>query len=100
MTSLTIGYEFMINVAVKKRNGKTFKSHSVQGLGANYANALFDVYLKLKKRRSEILQVNSVRVCRIAFAFENGKSVSVKLADHPPAIPEDLNTALKYLPKS
>jgi hypothetical protein len=99
MTGLTIGYEFIINLAVKKRNGKTFKSHLITGLGCTYSIAMHDVFLKLKKKRTEILMVNSVRVCRIAFAIEDGKSISIKLADHPPVIPENLNEALKYLPK-
>lgn len=99
MSSLTIGYEFIINVAVKKRNGKTYKRHSAMGLGTSYYFALYDVCLKLKKKRSEILKVNSARVCRIAFAIENGKSVPLKLSEHQPEIPEDLNADLKYLPK-
>jgi uncharacterized protein (DUF433 family) len=54
----------------------------------------------LKKKRSEILKVNSVLVKCIAFAIQDGQSVSVKLADYPPVIPEDLNNAVKQLPKS
>lgn len=99
MAQLTICYDFLINLRVKKRNGKTYKSHSVAGLGSNYSNALYDVFLKLKKKRTEILSVNSVRVCGIAFAFKDGQSLSLKLADHPLVLPEDLNAPVKYLPK-
>ena len=99
MAGLTIGYEFMINLAVKKRNGKTFKSHLVTGLGCTYSIALYDVFLKLKKKRTKILSVNSVRVCRIAFAIEDGKPISIRLEDHSPVLPENLNDGLKYLPK-
>jgi len=99
MAQITICYDFIINLRVKKQNGKTYKSHSVAGLGSNYSRALYDVFFKLKKKRTEILSVNSVRVCRIAFAIEDGKSLSLKLADHLPVLPEDLNTAVKCLPK-
>lgn len=70
MAGLTIGYDFIFNVAVKKRNGKTFNKSSVAGLGMTYDNAVWDIHNKLKKRHCEILQINSVRICRIAFAFE------------------------------
>lgn len=99
MAGLIIGYDFMFNVAVKKRNGKTSNKSSVTGLGITYDNAVWDIHNKLKKRKSEILHINSVRVCRIAFAFEDGKSMSLSLAEHPPNIPEDLNHALSYLTK-
>lgn len=99
MKSLSIGYDFIFNVAIKKANGKTFKSHTVNGLGSTYDNALWNVYFKLKKKRAEILQVNRVRVCRIAYAIEDGKSIPLRLADCPPQIPEDLNSSMKKLPK-
>ncbi len=66
---ISIGYEFIFNVAIKKNNGKTFKSHLVNGLGTSYENALWDIYFKLKRKRSEIIKVNRVRVSRIAFAI-------------------------------
>lgn len=100
MEELTIGYEFIFNVAIKKKNGKVYKSHSAIGIGSAYDHALWYIHFSLKKKRSEILKVNSVRVRRIAFAIRDGQSVSIKLADHPPVIPEDLNTAVNYLPKS
>lgn len=99
MTGLTIGYEFIFNVAVKKRNGMTFKKSTVTGLGGTYDSAVWDIYNKLKKKRSEILKINSVRGWRIAFTFENGKLIPTSLAEYPPKIPEDLNQTLKYLPK-
>lgn len=99
MASLIIGYDFIFNVAVKKRNGRTLNKSSVTGLGISYESAVWDIYNKLKKRKSEILHINSVRACRIAFAFENGNSMSFRLAEHPPDIPDDLNHALRYLPK-
>lgn len=100
MAELTIGYEFIFNVTVKKKNGKIYKSHSVMGIGSAYDHALWYAYFSLKKKKIEILNVNAVRVTRIAFAIQDGQSISVKLADHPPVIPEDLNNAVKYLPKS
>jgi len=99
MKSLSIGYDFIFNVVIKKANGKTFKSHTVNGLGSTYDNALWDVYFKLKRKRSEILKVNRVRAYRIAFAIEDGKSIPLRLADCPPHIPEDLNDSMKNLPK-
>ncbi|RLJ77341.1 hypothetical protein [Pedobacter alluvionis] len=99
MTNLSIGFDFVFNVAVKKANGKTFKSHAVNGLGTSYDNAIWDIYFKLKRKRIEILAVNTVRVARIAYAIEDGKSISLQLADCTPYIPEDLNSSLKYLPK-
>jgi len=99
MENLTIGYDFIFNVTIKKANGKTFKSHTVVGLGANYENALWDIYFKLKKKRSEILGVNRVRVARMAYSIQNGQSVSLSLADHMPTIPEDLNSSIKNLPQ-
>jgi len=100
MAELNIGYEFIFNVAVRKKNGKVYKSHTVNGIGSAYDHALWYAHFSLKKKRSEILKVNSVRVKRIAFAIQHGHSVPVKLADHPPVIPEDLNHAVNYLPKS
>jgi len=99
MTDLLICYDFKFNLDVKKRNGKTYKHHVIMGLGFNYQGALWDIYFKLKKRKTEILQVNEVTVCRIAFALWQGQSVLAALADHPPLIPQDLNNSLKYLPK-
>jgi len=99
MKTLSIGYDFIFNVAIKKANGKTFKSHTVNGLGSSYDNALWDIYFKLKKKRAEILQINRVRVARIAFAIQDGKSIPLSLADCPPHIPEDLNSSMKNLPK-
>lgn len=96
--NLTICYDFVFNLVVK-RNGKTYKNHLVTSIGGNYDNAVWDAYFHTKKKRSEILKINSVRVVRIAFAIQNGKSISLKLVDYPPQIPEDLNSVLKYLPK-
>jgi len=44
MKNISIGYDFIFNVAIKKGNGKTFKSHTVNGLGSTYDNALWDIY--------------------------------------------------------
>jgi len=99
MAELTIGYEFIFNLAVKKKNGKVYKSHSATGVGTTYDHALWYAYFSLKKKRIEILKVNTVRVNRIAFAIRDGHSIPAKLAEHPPVIPEDLNAAVKHLPK-
>lgn len=100
MASLIIGYDFIFNVAIKKRNGKTCNKSSVAGLGITYESAVWDIHNKLKKRKSEILHINSVRVCRIAFAIENGKSMPFRLAEYPPDIPEDLNHVLRSILKN
>jgi len=80
-------------------NNKTYKSHLVNGIGCTYDSAFWDIYYKLKKKHIEILKINRVRVYRIAFAFDEGKPVSIPLADCMPIIPEDLNYIMKYLPK-
>lgn len=94
-----ICYDFKFNLDVKKRNGKTYKRHLMMGLGFNYSGALWDMHFKLKKRKTEILHVNSVTVIRITFGQKDAQPVYLKLADHPPIIPEDLNDFFKYLPK-
>jgi hypothetical protein len=99
MENLTIGYEFVFNIDVLKRNGKAYKGSSVVGLGITYSSAVWDIYLKLKKKRSKILKINKVRVFRNAFAVKDGSLITVALVDFPPNIPEDLNKAIEFLPK-
>ena len=99
MKNVTIGYEFIFDVAVKKVNGKIYKSHSIHGIGNDYDTALWDIYLKLKKKRSGIIEINKVRVHRIAYAIQDGKSIPLRLADCMPNIPDNLNSKIKYLPK-
>ncbi|CAM4211790.1 hypothetical protein SAMN06265348_10645 [Pedobacter westerhofensis] len=99
MEGLLIAYDFKFTLVVKKRNGRTFQRHLAAGIGRDFNGALWDVYFKLKKRKCEILKVNRVEPIRIAFAFKGSESLRLKLADYPPALPEDLEDALKYLPK-
>ena len=97
---MTICYEFGFKLAVRKKNGRLFKNHSVNGLVFTFQNALWDVYNILKKRKSEIVAINSVRPLRVAFAFDNKQqSVKLSIADHPPDIPTDLGRELEMLPK-
>ncbi len=99
MEGLTICYEFNFNVAIKKNNGKQQKKYALLATGVCYITALWDVYLTLKKRRSTLINVNSVKVNRIAFAMdEEHKFVKVILADYPLEIPQDLNKDLYLLP--
>lgn len=98
MSELMIGYEWVFNVVVKKRNGKVFKSHLAICIGTNYVHALWNVHFELKRKHNEIVKVNRVRVEGNAFAIAQGNSVSVKLADYPPDIPEDLNREVEKLP--
>jgi len=44
-------------------------------------------------------EITSAAPIRIAFTFKGQQSLGLKLADYLPAIPEDLEEALKYLPK-
>jgi len=99
MSELNIGYEFIFNLAVKKKNGKTYKTHLAAGIGSTYAHALWYACFTLKKKRIEILKVNSARVKRIAFAIRDGQSVPAQLAEFPAEIPEDLNNELSRLTK-
>lgn len=99
MERVTIGYDFRFNLVVRKRNGKTYHRHIIVGIGLNFDTALWDVYFKLKKRKSEILKITSAEPLRVAFAFKGGESFSLKLADCQPVMPDDLDTALKHLPK-
>lgn len=95
-----ICYEFAFKLAVRKKNGRLYKSHSVNGIGITFQNALWDVYHTLKKRKSEILSINSVKAMRVAFAFDdNQQSLKLSLLDHPPQIPTDLSRELLMLPK-
>lgn len=97
---MTICYEFSFRLAVRKKNGRLFKNHSVNGIGFTFQNALWDVYYTLKKRKSEIVAIVGVKPLRVAFAFdENQQSVKVSIADNPPVIPEDLGKELEKLPK-
>ena len=98
MEGVTICYDFKFTLVVKKRNGKTFHRHLAAGIGLDFSAALWDVYFKLKKRKSEILKITSVEPLRIAFAFRGEQSLKLKMADFPPVVPEDLEAALKYLP--
>ncbi|ETZ19127.1 hypothetical protein [Pedobacter sp. V48] len=99
MEGITIGYDFRFNLVVHKRNGKTYKRHIVTGIGINFSSALWDVYFKLKKRKSEILSITSAEPIRVAFAFKGEESLRLKLSECLPVIPEDLDKALKHLPK-
>ncbi len=101
MEALTICYEFNFRLTVRKRNGNLYKNHHIIGIGLTYNNALWDVYTKLKKRRSVIIKVQEVKPRCIAFAFDkDNKSVKLSLAEHPPILPEDLNKGLNYLPQN
>ncbi|SEM73936.1 hypothetical protein SAMN05192574_101656 [Mucilaginibacter gossypiicola] len=97
---MTICYEFAFRLAVRKKNGRLFKNHSVNGIGFTFQNALWDVYHTLKKRKAEIVTILSVRPLRVAFAFNSQQqSIKINIADHPPDIPGDLNRELEMLPK-
>jgi len=100
MEELTICYEFNFNVAISRNKGRQQKKYALLATGVNYAIALWDVYITLKKRRSTLLSVNSVSVTRIAFALDKQRNfIKVSLADYPAEIPEDLNKELAYLPR-
>lgn len=100
MEGLTICYEFNFNIAVKKKNGREYKSYAVLATGINYDQAVWDAYFTLKKRRIAILKINSAKVLRIAFALDdNHNFITAKLADHPIEIPADLDKILNQLPK-
>jgi len=100
MEGVTIGYDFRFNLVVKKKNGKIFKRHIISGLGINFDSALWDVYFKLKKCKTEILKVTTAEPIRIAFAFKGEESLRLRLADCPPAMPGDFDNALNFLPKN
>jgi len=99
MAEMMICYDFNFNVDVKKRNGKTYKRHLIKGLGLNFNSALWDIYFKLKKRKTEIITINSVIPCRVAFAYRGEETLKIQLADYPPEIPTDFSEALKNLPQ-
>ncbi|MCD8739364.1 hypothetical protein LT679_02010 [Mucilaginibacter roseus] len=97
---LTIGYEFDFWLTIRKRNGKLFNNHHIIGLGLDFNLALWDVYHTLKKRKSRIEAINKARPLRIAFAFgADHQPVKTSLAEHPPLMPENLETELLKLPK-
>lgn len=98
MEGIIIAYDFKFTLVVKKRNGKTFQRHLVTGIGLNFSSALWDVYFKLKKRKTQILKVSQAEPIRIAFAFRGEESLKLNMADYPPAIPSNLEDAIKYLP--
>jgi hypothetical protein len=100
MEALTIAYDFSFRLTIRKRNGRTYKNHHIIGSGAAYSEALWDVYFKLRKKHAEILAVQEAKPLRIAFAFENGKFVTLNLSDHPTTIPQDLNKDLNQLQKT
>jgi len=99
MQGVTICYDFRFNLEVRKKDGRVYKRHMVNGLGLDFSSALWDVYFKVKKRKTVILKITSVTPLRIAFAFKGNESLSFKLSDCPPTIPQDLETALKHLPQ-
>ena len=101
MEQLTICYEFSFNIALCRSNGRTQGNHSIIATGSDYRNAVWDMYFTLKKRRSTLIRVNSVRVLRIAFALdEEHRYTTVRYTDYPVQIPEDLNKDVASLPKN
>lgn len=93
---LTIGYEFEFKLAVRKKNGKLYKNHHIIGLGISFGLALWDVFFKLKRRQSVIVEIRAVRPLRVAFAFNyDSNHVKTSIAEHPPEIPEDLSGVLQ-----
>lgn len=96
---MTIGYDFRFVMSVKKANGKTYHRHAVAAIGLNFNIALWDVYFKLKKRKTIILSITSAEPLRVAFAFDANGPLRLKLSECMPEIPQDLNAELKYLPK-
>lgn len=100
MENVMICYEFVFKLTVLKKNGKLYKGHIVTGLGTTFRLALWDIYTKLKKRKSEIIQICEVKDVRIAFALdEEAKSIKICVADYPPQMPGDYQQELDYLPK-
>lgn len=100
MEELTICYEFNFNVAIKRNKGKQQNSYSMLATGTTYSNAVWDMYFTLKKRRCKIIKINSVKVTRIAFVLDEQQNfTSVRLADYPAEIPQDLNKELDRLPQ-
>lgn len=100
MEKITICYEFVLRLTIRKKNGKLYKGHIITGLGSTFRMGLWDVYNKLRKRESEIVTIREVQEIRIAFAFDkDATSVKVRAEDYPPEIPEDFQKELDYLPK-
>lgn len=99
MEAITIGYDFRFDLVVRKSNGKTYKKHIITGLGITFESALWTIFFKLKKSKTEILDITGVEPIRIAFAFRGEENLRLKLADYLPLIPEDFAQALNLLPK-
>nr|WP_199077097.1 hypothetical protein [Pedobacter sp. ASV19] len=99
MEKITIAYDFIFQMEVRKKNGKIYRNHYVNGIGAKYSSALWDVYFNCKRRKTIILKVIEVRVLGVAFAYNEAGFFKAKLSDYPPVIPDDLNAELKHLPQ-
>lgn len=69
MDGIIIGYDFKFTLVVKKRNGKTFHRHLMAGIGLNFSSALWDVYFKLKKRKTQILKITAAEPDRFCFSW-------------------------------
>lgn len=100
MEKMTICYEFVFRLTIRKKNGRLYNGHIITGLGLTFGVALWDIYSKLKKRKSEIITICEVKEVRIAFAFgKDASPLKISIADYPPDMPEDYQKELNYLPK-
>ncbi len=101
MEKLSICFDFSLSLKVRTYKGKTYNAYWVKVLGSTYRGAVWAAFFDLKKKRKIILQVNQAKVTGIAFAYSPtcDRITGLKLSDHYPQIPQDLNTEIPLLPQ-